>query len=76
MKKKMITPFKLKTANDGNVPVSGMFSFAQLEMAFEAGRAFDGHCDKVGNVQGLTREHWEQYLKYGSFVQWAKENLR
>jgi len=25
MKKKPITPFKLKTANDGNVPVSGSF---------------------------------------------------
>ena len=63
--------------NDGNVSVSGMFSFAQLEMAFEAGRAFEGHCDKAGKVQGLTREQWEQYLKYRSFRAWAaKENLR
>ncbi len=76
MNKKKITPFKLKTSCEDNVPLNGQYSFYQLQMAFEAGRAFNEYCDKAGKIVELTREQLEQYLKYSSFSAWAeKENL-
>lgn len=67
MNKKPITPFKLKTANDGNVPVSG--SLAKQEALKEL-------LDYIDSFHGSGHDYWWINSKIRDKVYWMLERSK